>query len=139
MGEHLRLCFYQKRNHMNYEINGKLIHKEDTQKISDRFQKREFVIEVENERNPQWNDFIKIQLVQDRCDLLENIALNENIKVYFNVRGRKWENNGQTSYFTNLEGWRIEKMEQANTAAFPAPEYRVEDIPAAPEADDLPF
>lgn len=125
---------------MNYEINGKLIFKEDTQRISERFQKREFVIEVENEKNPQWNDFIKVQLVQDRCDLLENIALNENIKVYFNVRGRKWENNGQVSYFTNLEGWRIEKMAPQTASNMPpVPEYSVEDIPAAPEADDLPF
>ena len=77
---------------MNYEISGKLIFKEETHHISERCQKREFVIEVENEKNPQWNDFVKIQLIQDRCDLLENIELNESIKVYFNVRGRKWEN-----------------------------------------------
>lgn len=125
---------------MNYEIKGKLIFKEDTQHISERFQKREFVIEVENEKNPQWNDFIKIQLIQDRCDLLENIALNETIKVYFNVRGRKWENKGQVSYFTNLEGWRIEKLqEQTSEMMPPVPEYAVEDIPPMPEADDLPF
>lgn len=125
---------------MNYEIKGKLIFKEDTQHISERFQKREFVIEVENEKNPQWNDFIKIQLIQDRCDLLENIALNENIKVYFNVRGRKWENKGQVSYFTNLEGWRIEKLqEQTSEMMPPVPEYAIEDIPPMPEADDLPF
>ena len=125
---------------MNYEIKGKLIFKEDTQHISERFQKREFVIEVENEKNPQWNDFIKIQLIQDRCDLLENIALNENIKVYFTVRGRKWENKGQVSYFTNLEGWRIEKLqEQTSEMMPPVPEYAVEDIPPMPEADDLPF
>ena len=54
---------------MNYEIVGKLIFKEETQHISDRFQKREFVIEVENEKNSQWNDFVKVQLIQDRCDL----------------------------------------------------------------------
>ena len=47
---------------MNYEIVGKLIFKEETQHISDRFQKREFVIEVENEKNSQWNDFVKVQL-----------------------------------------------------------------------------
>ena len=64
---------------MNYEVTGKLIYKEATQKISDRFQKREFVIEVENEKNPQWNDFVKVQLIQDRCDLLETIQLNENV------------------------------------------------------------
>lgn len=126
---------------MNYEINGKLIFKEDTQRISDKFQKREFVIEVENEKNSQWNDFIKVQLIQDRCDLLENIALNEEIKVYFNVRGRKWENNGQTSYFTNLEGWRIEKVQPQAVGGMmpPVPTYTVEDIPPVQEADDLPF
>ncbi|MDL2283077.1 DUF3127 domain-containing protein [Odoribacter sp. OttesenSCG-928-G04] len=125
---------------MNYEIIGKLIHKENTQQINERFQKREFVIEVENEKNPQWNDFIKVQLVQDRCDLLENIDINEQIKVYFNLKGRKWENNGQTSYFTNLEGWRIEKVSAQNTVSVPPmAEYTVEDIPPAPEADDLPF
>lgn len=124
---------------MNYEISGKLIFKEETQHISNRFQKREFVIEVENDKNPQWNDFVKVQLIQDRCDLLENIALNDNIKVYFNIRGRKWENKGQTSYFTNLEGWRIEKLEPQNPADIPVPEYRIEDIPPMPEADDLPF
>ncbi|MDR2130345.1 MAG: DUF3127 domain-containing protein [Odoribacteraceae bacterium] len=129
---------------MNYEITGKLIYKEDTQQISERFQKREFVIEVENERNGQWNDFIKIQLVQDRCDLIENIPLQENIKVYFNLRGRKWENNGQISYFTNLEGWRIEKVQPQQQAQQPSvppppPEYGVEDIPQAQETDDLPF
>lgn len=55
---------------MNFEINGKMILKEETQQISDRF-KKEFVIEVENERNSEWNDFIKFQLTQDRCDLLK--------------------------------------------------------------------
>ena len=125
---------------MNYEVTGKLIYKEATQKISDRFQKREFVIEVENEKNPQWNDFVKVQLIQDRCDLLENVQLNENIKVYFNLRGRKGENNGQVSYFTNLEGWRIEKVQaEAPMMGTPVPEYKVEDIPPMPEADDLPF
>ena len=124
---------------MNYEISGKLIQKEDTQQITERFQKREFVIEVENERNPQWNDFVKIQLIQDRCDLLENISLNENIKVYFNIRGRRWENKGQVSYFNSLEGWRIEKLSPEVPVNAPVPEYKVEDIPPVAEADDLPF
>ncbi len=124
---------------MNYEVTGKLVIKEDIQEISDRFKKREFVIEVENERNPEWNDFVKIQLTQDRCDLIEKVDLNETIKVSFNLRGRKWENNGQTSYFTNLEGWRVEKMTAETISNEPMPEYSIEDIPPSSEADDLPF
>ncbi len=124
---------------MNYEVTGKLILKEETQQVTASFQKRDFVIEVENERNPQWNDFIKVQLTQDRCDLLQNISEGELIKVHFNLRGRKWEKDGKVSYFTNLEGWRIEKVTVENEV--PAmPEYKVEDIPPIEESnDDLPF
>ena len=116
---------------MNFEINGKVILKEDTQQISDRFKKREFVIEVENERNSDWNDFIKFQLTQDRCDLLETVSVNENIKVSFNIKGRKWEKDGKVNYFSNLEAWRIEKEESVQTVSKPAQQEPVE--------DDLPF
>ena len=124
---------------MNFEINGKVIVKEETQAISDRFKKREFVIEVENERNSEWNDFIKFQLTQDRCDLLETVSLYEEIKVSFNVRGRKWEKDGKTNYFSNLEDWRIEKVQAAGSPVPEMPEFKAEDVPPAPEEDDLPF
>ncbi len=122
---------------MNFEINGKVILKEETQQVSDRFKKREFVIEVENERNSDWNDFIKFQLTQDRCDLLETVSLDEEIKVSFNIKGRKWEKDGKVNYFSNLEAWRIEKM-QASAAA-EMPEFNADDMPPSTEADDLPF
>lgn len=128
---------------MNYDISGKLIVKENTQAVSDRFQKREFVIEVENEKNPQWNDFVKFQLTQDRCDLLENIEIGNELKVHFNIRGRKWENNGQTAYFTNLEAWRIEPLSSNNAENMggmpPLDEYKIDDIPDVSNEDDLPF
>ena len=47
---------------MNFEIEGSLIVKEDVIDISASFKKREFVIEVFNERNADWNDFVKFQL-----------------------------------------------------------------------------
>ncbi|MRT93093.1 DUF3127 domain-containing protein [Ancylomarina sp. 16SWW S1-10-2] len=122
---------------MNFEINGKVILKDDTQQISDRFKKREFVIEVENERNSDWNDFIKFQLTQDRCDLLETVSVNEEIKVSFNIKGRKWEKDGKVNYFSNLEAWRIEKMQAAKAAEMP--EFNANEMPPAPEEDDLPF
>ena len=79
-------------------------------KISDKFKKREFVIEVENEKNSDWNDFIKFQLTQDRTELLDTVSLNDVIKVSFNIKGRKWEKDGKINYFSNLEAWRIEKV-----------------------------
>lgn len=124
---------------MNFEISGKLFVKEDTQAISDSFKKREFVIEVENERNSEWNDFVKFQCTQDRCNLLDQFNLGALIKVSFNIRGRKWEKNGQVSYFTNLEAWRIE-AEVAAQAPSDGPSPFVETpIPPAGDDSDLPF
>ena len=47
---------------MNYEIVGKLIFKEETQHISDRFQKREFVIEVEIGRMRHLTYFLNVDI-----------------------------------------------------------------------------
>lgn len=125
---------------MNFEISGKLFVKEDTQAISASFKKREFVIEVENERNPEWNDFVKFQSTQDRCNLLDNFNLGDQIKVSFNVRGRKWEKNGQVSYFTNLEAWRIEAETITPSAPVDGPvSFTETEIPPAGDDSDLPF
>lgn len=124
---------------MNYDILGKLVVKDDVQNISDSFKKREIVLEIENERNSDWNDFIKVQFTQDRCDLIDNYELNEQIKVSFNLRGRKWEKDGKIMYFTNVEGWRIEKVQeemgQQPIAAVP----EVDIVTSDTEVDDLPF
>jgi len=124
---------------MNFEITGKLIVKEDVVDISASFKKREFVIEVENERNSEWNDFIKFQLTQDKCALIDSMSLNDLIKVHFNVRGRKWEKDGKVNYFSNLEAWRVERAEGAVAPNAPAPQYTATQIPAADPGEDLPF
>lgn len=124
---------------MNFEISGNIIVKEDTQDISASFKKREFVIEVVNERNSDWNDFIKFQLTQDRCNLLDPLQVGDKIKVSFNIRGRKWEKDGRVNYFSNLEAWRIEKEEAALPPDAPAPSFNEADIPPAGPEEDLPF
>lgn len=96
---------------MSYEITGKLIEKFDTLQVSEKFKKREFVIEKEdNNGSSIFVDTIKIQLTQDRCDILEPFNFNDEIKVSFNVKGSKWEKEGKTNYFTNLDAWKIEKV-----------------------------
>lgn len=123
---------------MSYEINGKLVEKFDTQEITNTFKKREFVIEkVENAGGREFTETIKFQLSQDRCDLIDPYNTNEEIKVHFNIKGRKWEKDGRVSYFTNLEAWRIERLtvEQNNTT----PQPSMDEIPPEVEEDDLPF
>ena len=125
---------------MSFELTGKLIVKEDTVNISDKFKKREFVIDVPNERNPEWNDMVKFQTTQDRVDLIEPFNIGDELKVAFNIRGKKWERDGRVNYFTNLEAWRIDKVDAAggnNPVAAPMPD-QPEPLPPEGE-DDFPF
>jgi len=121
---------------MSFEINGRLAEKFDTQKVSDRFQKREFVIEIKSTGNTGYEfvDFIKFQSTQDKCAMLDQFNVDDTIQVSFNLRGRKWEKDGQVSYFTNLEAWRVEKVQSANDE----PEFSTPIKDTAPEPD-APF
>lgn len=124
---------------MKYELTGKLIEKFEVNQISDSFKKRDFIVEtIENTSGREFTEHIKFQLTQDRCNLIDQIELNENIKVSFNIRGRKWEKEGNVSYFTNLEAWRIEKSGDTVDQELPPPPED-DEIPPLPENDDLPF
>jgi len=131
---------------MSFELQGTVIVKNDTQVISDRFKKREFVIE-KKETSPNGYEFvdtIKFQLTQDKCDLLDKIELGQHVNVSFNVKGNKWEKNGQVSYFVNLDAWKVEQAEAgqaaSNDTSASAPPPPAE-IPPAPDDEngDLPF
>lgn len=87
---------------MSYELEGKLLKKFETENKTASFQAREFVVEIASGNYPQ---FIKFQLTQDRCALIDNMEEGDDIKVHFDLRGREW--NGK--YFTNLNAWRVEK------------------------------
>ena len=112
---------------MSFEITGKLIEKYDIKQVSDKFRKREFVLEKKAEASGlDFSDYIKFQLTQDRCDLIDPYNINDELKVYFNIRGNKWEKDGTTSYFTNLDVWKIEATATAD------------EIPLAPDLNDMP-
>lgn len=124
---------------MNFELTGNLILKDNTQEVSTSFKKREFVIEVPNERNSDWNDFIKFQLTQDKCAIMDQFHTGEKIKVAFNIRGRKWEKDGKVNYFSNLEAWRVEKASDIQGENVPPPPFLETEIPPADVNDQLPF
>lgn len=120
---------------MSFEISGKLIEKYATANISDKFKKRDFVIEKkENSNGFEFVDFIKFQLVQDKCSLIDNVNVGDEIKVSFNLRGRKWEKDGKISYFTNLEAWRIE-TDRDETRESAESGTSVDDVPMPDEGD----
>lgn len=101
---------------MSFEIKGRLAEIFETQQISDKFQKREFILEIKETSSGgfEFVEYIKFQAVQDKCGLLDALQTDDTVKVSFNLRGRKWEKDGKVSYFTNLDAWRIEKEQSTN-------------------------
>ena len=126
---------------MAFEITGKVIDILPVNQVSDKFKKREFVIEKKESGNTAvFVDYIKFQLIQDKCDLINESYLNEEIKVWFNLKGNRWEKDGKVNYFTNLDAWKIEKVSgQTREQNIPAGNT-IEDIPSeVDDLSDLPF
>ena len=97
----------------------------------DGFEKRDLVI-VTDENYPQT---IIIQFTQQRCDLLNNLQVGQNVKVYINIRGREWTNlQGETKYFNTIEGWKIEVIQTTNVAY----QQPVQQAPQQPVAQASP-
>lgn len=136
---------------MSFEITGKLAVKYDTQQIKDSFKKREFVMEIAEEINGNvYTNFAKMQLVQNKCELLDRFNEGDAIKVSFNIKGNRWERDGKVNYITNLDAWRIESANAATNvnggayaASAPASEPMTSNNnyynPSPESADDLPF
>src|SRR5512133_3053622 len=126
---------------MAFEITGKVIDIATVNQVSDKFKKREFVIEKKETGGAAvFIDYIKFQLVQDKCDLINESFMNEEIKIWFNLKGNKWERDGKINYFTNLDAWKIEKVSAQVRDQAVQSRPTLEDIP--PENDelsDLPF
>ena len=111
-----------------FKLQGTLKIANETQVISEKFSKREFVITDENDKYPQ---DIQFQLTQDKCNLLDGVAVGSKLEVSFNLRGREWHSPaGETKYFNTLEAWKIEVIGQAPVMNAQAPNE---------EQDDLPF
>ena len=126
---------------MAFEITGKVTEVFPVQQVSDKFKKREFVIEKkETGGGAVFVDYIKFQLVQDKCELVNESFLREDVKVWFNIKGNKWEKEGKVNYFTNLDAWKIEKTSGSVKEQQPTPLPELEDMPPSnDELNDLPF
>lgn len=125
-------------------IQGKLHVKYDTKQVSERFRKREFVLEYAD--NPMYPQYVLFQLVQDKCELIESYNVGDMLQIDFDVRGREWTSpQGEVRYFNSLDAWRINALQAANTAAPGAPQAPPPPVPDALDVtqmeddDDLPF
>ena len=121
----------------NLSVEGKLKRIHDEQVISDRFKKREFVIETEE----QYPQVLMFQLAQDKTNLIDQFSLGDKVEVFFNLRGREWQKDPEAEIrvFNTLDAWRIQKVEAMQTTENTDVPAAAEPIAPASEEDDLPF
>ena len=91
------------------ELTGKIKQIGKTQTFGEKgFRKREFVITTKE----QYPQHIPMELVQDKCELIDKFSVGQFIKVGVNVQGREWTNkDGEVKHFLSLQAWRIDLLE----------------------------
>lgn len=124
----------------NFETQG-IIHSigDTTEYGNNGFTKREFVIKLNGaDENPAYPNHIALELIKDKCALMDSYKPGDEIKVQFNLSGRLWSGNGKPEKcFTSLQAWRIESLSQQDTTAHPDNAFSA----TAPAGgfDDIPF
>ena len=108
------------------EITGRIKLIRDTQVVSDKFKKREFVITTDGE----YPDHIQCEFIQDKCSLLDSYNVNQMVTVGINIRGREWTKDGVTRYFNTIQAWKISAVGGEAVSS---------GQPVAQVDDDLPF
>ena len=88
------------------KISGTISVIKDTQVITEKFSKREFVVETD-EAYPQE---VQLELHKDQCSMIDGYSTGDSITASFNVKGRKWTSpQGEDKYFITLQVWSITK------------------------------
>lgn len=134
---------------MRYELSGTLAVIKDTQEVSDRFKKREFVVKAEEES--PFPQLIPLQFTQDRCSNLDSFKTGDQVKVEFYIKGREWTSpQGEVKHFLSLDAWSIDQVGAQTSVSKstssnkdipppPAPVNFDNDSSSDDADDDLPF
>lgn len=112
-----------------------------TVNVTEKFSKREFVIELKDGMYPQ---SIQFQMAQDKCSLLDTVGVGQEVEVSFNLRGREWTDpkTNQVKVFNTLDAFRVEAV--SSSAPQPVPVAAPPAMPVATETatsddEELPF
>lgn len=113
------------------ELKGRVFLVGKTEVVSDKFQKRELVLEYAE--NPEYIEYIKFEASQKKVDLLDGIKVGETVEAHFNLKGRGWKDkNGKQNYTNTLALWRIVKVDGEQTMSSANVGFNSDD-------DSLPF
>ncbi|MEX2481895.1 MAG: DUF3127 domain-containing protein [Gammaproteobacteria bacterium] len=87
---------------MSMNTSGRLHAVFDTKQITERFSKREFVLEIaENANYPQ---YVAFELTGDRVGEIDAFKVGDTLEVEFSLRGREWTSRtGEVKYFNSLD------------------------------------
>ncbi len=122
------------------ELKGKIHEISETIQVTETFKKREVVIEYAE--NPQYPEFIKFEATQERCSLLDNVKIGDQVEIFFNLRGRPWtDNTGKKVYFNSLQLWRLNALtsNSANNNLNDSISSPADFANSSIDEDDLPF
>ena len=132
----------------SYEAKG-LVHSigATTEYGANGFTKREFVIKLTGDgENSQYPNYVALELIKDKCAMMDQYSIGDEVIAHFNLSGRLWAGNGKgEKCFTSLQAWRVEGASaQAGTST--GGQDFSEEIPTTNDAlpvfddfDDIPF
>lgn len=132
-------------------ISGILFKVYATEVKSEKFSKREFIVKIDKDVNGTiYSEYAKFQVMNTKCDSLNDLVEGSEVEVKFNLSGKPWTNKeGVEQYFTNLNAWSVKviaQVAQSNKpnphALPPLPEKKKDTKPQIQDnsgADDLPF
>ena len=87
------------------ELNVKIHSISETQNVTDTFSKREFIVETIED----YKQYLQLQVIKDKCSVLDNYKVGQEVKVSLNIKGRLWTNKeGKEVAFNTLDCWKIE-------------------------------
>ena len=90
------------------EIKGKVFAVGNTETVSEKFKKRELIVEYAE--NPEYVEYIKFEATQNKVDLLNPLRVGDEVEISFNLRGRGWKDKfGKQNYTNNLVIWKVVK------------------------------
>ena len=128
------------------QIQGKIHATFDAAQVTERFRKREFVLELEAaSRYPQ---YVMFQLTGNRCDELDGFEPGHEVAVEFSLRGREWTSpKGEVRFFNSLEVWSIDRVGDGETsssdggpsAGATGGSASSDEPPPPTDDDDIPF
>ena len=124
------------------KVRGKVHLVEETKTYGQKgFRKRLVVLEQENDR---FTDYIPIEFVQDACETVDGINVDDEVEISYRLRGRKWQKDAKSEvkFFLNAEATGFKVLgEQAQVNEDSASVTSANDqlAEAAYDEDDIPF